>query len=71
MEESSEKRFIKRSVCVPLPTPGAPTNIILAARARVMLEKLCSRVAMSSWRGFFKRNMFTVSYRVVTGCVDQ
>jgi hypothetical protein len=32
MEESSGNFFIKRSVCVPLPTPGAPTNIMRAAR---------------------------------------
>jgi hypothetical protein len=31
MAESSVNLFIKRSVWVPLPTPGAPTSMILAA----------------------------------------
>lgn len=29
--ESCGKRFIRRSACVPLPTPGAPTRIMRAA----------------------------------------
>ena len=32
MAESSGKRFIRRSACVPFPTPGAPTKMIRAAR---------------------------------------
>lgn len=31
MDDSWGNRFINRSVWVPLPTPGAPTKIILAA----------------------------------------
>lgn len=31
MEDSWGKRAISRSDCVPLPTPGAPTSMILAA----------------------------------------
>lgn len=37
IEDNSGKRFIKRSVCVPLPTPGAPTRIIRAALASAMV----------------------------------
>jgi hypothetical protein len=35
MDESSVNLFIKRSVCVPFPTPGAPTSMILAALANL------------------------------------
>jgi hypothetical protein len=35
IDESSENLFIKRSVCVPFPTPGAPTSMILAAFANL------------------------------------
>lgn len=32
MDDNWGKRLIKRSVCVPFPTPGAPTRMIRAAR---------------------------------------
>jgi hypothetical protein len=37
IDDNSGKRFIKRSVCVPLPAPGAPTSIILAALESAIL----------------------------------
>lgn len=43
MEERSVNFFIKRSVCVPLPTPGAPTRIRRAA-----LES-CGKAMLGKW----------------------
>jgi hypothetical protein len=37
IEDNCGKRFIRRSVCVPFPTPGAPTRMILAARERAIV----------------------------------
>lgn len=46
MELSWGKRFIRRSVCVPLPTPGAPTRMTRAAlaRSRIIAEGLVGGV---------------------------
>jgi hypothetical protein len=41
MEESSGNFFIKRSVWVPLPTPGAPTRIIRAALESFWTVMVC------------------------------
>jgi hypothetical protein len=40
IDESSENLFIKRSVCVPFPTPGAPTSMILAAFANLETDMI-------------------------------
>ena len=44
IDDNSGNRFIKRSVCVPLPTPGAPTSIIRAALERDIFFAECSRL---------------------------
>jgi hypothetical protein len=44
MEERSVNFFIKRSVCVPLPTPGAPTRIRRAA------FDSCGKAMLGKWQ---------------------
>ena len=57
IDDNSGNRFIKRSVCVPLPTPGAPTSIIRAALERDIFFRMfeirkVSGISISSvfWR---------------------
>jgi hypothetical protein len=51
MDDNSGKRFIKRSVCVPFPTPGAPTSIILAALESAILWWVDSTIGDSKESG--------------------
>jgi hypothetical protein len=44
IEASSGNFLMRRSVWVPLPTPGAPTRIIRAARVRDMLKETLSMI---------------------------
>ena len=47
MDESCGNLFIKRSVCVPFPTPGAPTSITRAALESAILFYT---VSSDAWR---------------------
>lgn len=40
MEDNWGKRWIRRSVCVPFPTPGAPTRMIRAAFLSLFVEDM-------------------------------
>jgi hypothetical protein len=52
IEDNSGKRFIRRSVCVPFPTPGAPTRMILAARERAIMRIVQGSVKIKSSRNY-------------------
>jgi hypothetical protein len=56
MDARSGNRFMRRSVCVPLPTPGAPTRMTRAARDRLWRD-MVAECGVRSTEGAMARNV--------------